>query len=75
MPAVEVWFLGGPIDGRLAPVEVDETGTLPQVVQLLQAGFYLGVADNPSQPIEHQYVHDEAETCPPVYRYAGPAQT
>jgi hypothetical protein len=27
MPAVEAWFLGGLVDGRLAPVEVDETRT------------------------------------------------
>lgn len=44
MPAVEAWFLGGRVDGRLAPVDVGEVGTLPQVVLLLQTGFYIGAA-------------------------------
>ncbi|MFI5489190.1 hypothetical protein [Micromonospora echinaurantiaca] len=71
MPAIEAWFLGGPADGRLAPVEVDAAGTLPQVVLLRQNGFYIGAADHPSHPIEHRYVRDDAQDRPPVYRYAG----
>lgn len=74
MSAVEAWFLGGPADGRLAPVEVSKAGTLPQVVLLLQVGFYFGAADHPSQPVEHRYVRDDAQDSPPVYRYAGPAE-
>ncbi|MEU7810426.1 hypothetical protein AB0B18_28560 [Micromonospora chalcea] len=73
MPAVEAWFLGGPADGRLAPVEVGEAGELPQVVLLLQTGFYVGAEDHPRPPVEHRYVRDRVQDSPPVYRYAGPA--
>ncbi|MBQ0896220.1 hypothetical protein KBX37_24520 [Micromonospora sp. U56] len=71
MPAVEAWFLGGPVDGRLAPVEVDETGAPPRTLLLTQSGYYIGAADQPNQPVEHQYVRDELEDLPPVYRYVG----
>ncbi|QGN49819.1 hypothetical protein GKC29_25335 [Micromonospora sp. WMMC415] len=71
MPAVEAWFLGGPADGRLAPIEVGEAGELPQVVLLLQTGFYIGAEDQPRPPVEHRYVRDPVEDSPPVYRYDG----
>ncbi|MCI4066152.1 hypothetical protein MRQ36_27830 [Micromonospora sp. R77] len=70
MPAVEVWFVGGPADGRLAPVDVRDAGKLPPVVLLLQTGFYFGAADHPEPSVEHQYVRDDTGDSP-VYRYAG----
>jgi hypothetical protein len=43
--AVEAWFLGGPIDGRLMAVETTVDGNLPEVVRLPQTGMYVGTAD------------------------------
>jgi len=75
MPAVEVWFLGGPADGRVAPIEVDQTTALPLTVQLLQAGFYHGTADHPDPNTEHWYSLVNHTDSPPVYRYITSTDT
>ena len=72
MPAQEAWFLGGPIDGRVAPVEVDHAGSLPPYLLLLQSGAYIGSDIQPTSPVEHHYVREGPETDPPIYLYIGP---
>lgn len=73
MAAVEAWFLGGPVDGRLMPVEVTTEGSPPVVVKLPQTGFYVGTGEVAAPSVEHVYVHvdrlDELE----VYQYRQPA--
>ena len=44
MAAGEAWFLGGPVDGRLMPVEVAADGSPSAVVKLSQTGVYVGAA-------------------------------
>ncbi|MDZ5447952.1 hypothetical protein U2F26_35585 [Micromonospora sp. 4G57] len=58
MAAVEVWFLGGPVDGRLMPVEVTADGSPPAMMMLLlpQVGLYVGARDTPAPATEHVYV-------------------
>ncbi|MFI7578688.1 hypothetical protein [Micromonospora sp. NPDC049497] len=56
MPAVEAWFLGGPVDGRLMPVEVTADGSPPAVMKLPQTGLYAGTRDTPAPTTEHIYV-------------------
>ncbi|WLS43287.1 hypothetical protein Q3V37_17875 [Micromonospora profundi] len=56
MAAVEAWFLGGPIDGRLMPVEVVADGSPPAVVKLPQTGFYVEPSKFPMPAVEHVYV-------------------
>ncbi|MGQ5262905.1 hypothetical protein ACTWLT_19415 [Micromonospora sp. ZYX-F-536] len=72
MPAVETWLLGGPADGRITPIEVDEDGRLPQAIHLLQAGAYLGARDHPSPPVQHRYLRCGGEDDPPTFRYDVP---
>ncbi|MET8354813.1 MULTISPECIES: hypothetical protein [unclassified Micromonospora] len=74
MPAVEAWLLGGPADGRITPIEVDEDGSLPQAILLLQAGAYLGAREHPSPPVQHRYLRcdGEGQGDPPTFRYDGP---
>ncbi|MCO1593805.1 hypothetical protein M8C17_01345 [Micromonospora sp. RHAY321] len=72
MPAVEAWLLGGPADGRLTPIEVDENGFLPQVIILPQTGAYIGARDHPSPPVQHRYVRCADEDDPPIFRYDRP---
>ncbi|MEV1320089.1 hypothetical protein AB0J14_28890 [Micromonospora arborensis] len=71
MPAVDVWLLGGPTDGRLTPIEVDEGGSLPQLIILLQAGAYLGARDQPSPPVQYRYRRCDSGDDPPTFRYDG----
>ncbi|MBQ0905603.1 hypothetical protein [Micromonospora sp. U21] len=71
MPAVDAWLIGGPADGRITPIEVDEHGCLPQAVLLLQAGAYLGARDHPSQPVQRRYLRCDGEDDPPTFRYDG----
>jgi hypothetical protein len=72
MPAVEAWFVAGPADGRLMPVEIDEAGAVPPSVVLPQSGAYVGVRDHPSPAVRHRYVRGEDVDDLPVFRYAGP---
>ncbi|MFG3604853.1 hypothetical protein [Micromonospora chersina] len=56
MAVVEAWFLGGPVDGRLMPVEVTADGSPPTLVKLPQNGFHVGAFDVPVAVVEHVYV-------------------
>ncbi|MEV7267792.1 hypothetical protein AB0N38_29945 [Micromonospora aurantiaca] len=73
MAAVEAWFLGGPVDGRLMPVEVSGDGNPPAVVKLPQTGFYVGTSDVPAPAVEHVYVLAERLDDVEVYQYRQPA--
>ncbi|WP_435204943.1 hypothetical protein [Micromonospora sp. bgisy143] len=72
MPAVDVWLLGGPADGRITPVEVNEDGSLPQAIILPQTGAYLGTRDQPSPPAHHRYLRCDGDDDPPTFQYDGP---
>ncbi|MCW3820435.1 hypothetical protein ONA91_38995 [Micromonospora sp. DR5-3] len=50
---------------------VDETGELPPILLLPQAGSYVGPRAEPGPTITHQYLLDDDENVPPIYRYAG----
>ncbi|MFR9780803.1 hypothetical protein ACL02O_32790 [Micromonospora sp. MS34] len=69
MAAVEAWFLGGPVDGRLMPVEVSADGNPPAVVKLPQTGFYVGPIDSPAPAVEHLYVLTDKLDDSEVYQY------
>lgn len=69
MAAVEAWFLGGPVDGRLMPVEVTVDGSPPAVLRLPEAGFYVGASHHPAPAVEHVYVLAERIDVTEVYRY------
>jgi hypothetical protein len=56
MPAAETWLLGGPVDGRLMPIEINDSGGLPDAAILPQTGVYLGTSDSPDQAVKHRYV-------------------
>ena len=71
MPAVEAWFVGGPIDGRIMPVETGADGSLPQAVDLPQTGVYVGATDQASTVIHYRYVRKGTDGGPPTFRYAG----
>lgn len=73
MAAVEAWFLGGPVDGRLMPVEVSADGTPPAVVKLPQTGFYVGAGDAAAPAAEHVYVLADRLDDVEVYQYRQPA--
>ncbi|MDZ5447080.1 hypothetical protein U2F26_30915 [Micromonospora sp. 4G57] len=64
--AVEAWFLGGPVDGRLMPVKTTGEGTPPEVVRMAQDGLYAGAA---VPPTEHVYVLAERVDDIQVYRH------
>ncbi|MCO1597090.1 hypothetical protein M8C17_18195 [Micromonospora sp. RHAY321] len=68
MPAIEAWLIGGPVDGRTTPIEVDEDGSLPQAILLLQAGAYLGGRDHPSPPIQRYFRCDDSWKPPNHHR-------
>lgn len=70
---VEAWFLGGPIDGRLMPVEVAADGSPPTVVTLPQTGFYVGAKDAPASVVEHVYVLAEVLDDVQTYQYRQPS--
>ncbi|MEV1329881.1 hypothetical protein AB0J20_09925 [Micromonospora costi] len=72
MPAVEAWFVGGPVDGRISPIEVDEAGFLPEEIVLPQLGVYVGASDRPSPLVRFRYVRDVDDGDPPIFRYVGP---
>ncbi|MFD4208259.1 hypothetical protein ACFWRG_19965 [Micromonospora tulbaghiae] len=72
MPALEAWFLGGPVDGRVAFVEIDDAGSLPPALVLLQSGAYIGSDIQPASTVEHHYVRENSEADPPIYLYVGP---
>lgn len=67
--AVEAWFLGGPVDGRLMPVEMAANGSPPAVVRLPQTDFYLGASDVPTPAVEHVYILADRIDDLEVYRY------
>lgn len=48
--------MGGPVDGRLMPVEVTADGSPPAVLKLPQTGYYLGASDAAAPAVEHVYV-------------------
>jgi hypothetical protein len=73
MAVVEAWLRGGPADGRLMPVELDGSGRPPEVVELLQTGFYLGSSDTPAPAMRHEYVLVDAASEPVLYRYRDSA--
>ncbi|MFI7283442.1 hypothetical protein ACIBOV_24585 [Micromonospora chersina] len=73
MAAVEAWFLGGPVDGRLMPVEVSADGSPPAAVKLPQTGFYLGTSNIPAPAAEHVYVLADRLDGVEVYQYQQPA--
>lgn len=73
MAAVEAWFLGGPVDGRLMPVEVTAEGSPPAVVRLPQTGFYVGASDVGATAVEHVYVLTDRLDDTEVYQYRQPA--
>ncbi|PWU61858.1 hypothetical protein DLE60_03410 [Micromonospora globispora] len=68
MTAVEAWFLGGPIDGRLMPVETTVEGDLPEVVRMPQGGLYVS-ASEVAASAEHVYVLGDRFDDIHVYRY------
>lgn len=72
MAAVEAWFLGGPVDGRLTAVEVTADGSPPTVVKLPQAGFYVGAQDVRVPAVEHVYVLADALDDTQIYQYRQP---
>ncbi|MFU8876331.1 hypothetical protein [Micromonospora sp. SL4-19] len=72
MAAVDAWFLGGPVDGRLMPVEVTADGGPPAVVELPQTGYYIGASDIAGPTVEHVYVLVERLDGTDVYQYQQP---
>ncbi|MBM0228802.1 MULTISPECIES: hypothetical protein [Micromonospora] len=73
MAAVEAWFLDGPVDGRLMPVEVTADGSPPAVVKLPQTGFYVGASHLAAPAVEHVYVLADRLDDTEVYQYRPPA--
>ncbi|MEU4477808.1 hypothetical protein AB0F68_07035 [Micromonospora sp. NPDC023966] len=73
MVAVEAWFRGGPVDGRLMPVEVAADGRPPAVVKLPQTGSYVGASDVATPAVEHVYILDDRIDDVEVYQYRQPA--
>ncbi|WP_433288452.1 hypothetical protein [Micromonospora sp. CA-244673] len=72
MVAVEAWFRGGPVDGRLMPVEVNADGNPPAVVKLPQAGSYVGASDVAAPAVEHVYVLVDRFDDVEVYQHQQP---
>ncbi|MEV5768635.1 hypothetical protein AB0L34_29275 [Micromonospora sp. NPDC052213] len=72
MAAVDARFLGGPVDGRLMPVEVAADGSPPAVVKLPQTGFYVGASDAAAPVVEHAYVLAGRVDDTDVYQYQQP---
>ncbi|GAA4734333.1 hypothetical protein [Phytohabitans rumicis] len=73
--AVEVWLLGGPVDGRIQLVELDTTGSLPVTVVLPQTGSYLGTVDGPAHRVDHVYRRTDDIDGLPVYQYESGRQS
>jgi hypothetical protein len=67
--AVDAWFLGGPVDGRMMAVETAVDGSLPKVVRLSQTGMYVETADAAAPFIEHVYVLADRLDGVEVYQY------
>ncbi|MET7970905.1 hypothetical protein [Micromonospora sp. NPDC005305] len=72
MVAVEAWFRGGPVDGRLMPVEVAADGSPPAVVKLPQTGSYVGASDVAAPAVEHVYDLVDRIDDVEVYQYRQP---
>ncbi|MEU9828565.1 hypothetical protein [Micromonospora chersina] len=73
MATVEAWFLGGPVDGRLMPVEVAADRSPPTVVKLPQVGVYVGAGDVTARAVHHVYVLGDRLDDVEVYQYRQPA--
>jgi hypothetical protein len=73
VPAVEAWFLGGPVDGKLLPVEVTADGSPPAVVKLPQTGVHVGASNLAAPAVEHIYVLADKLDDAEVYQYRRPA--
>lgn len=69
---LEAWLLGGPVDGRLMPVEVTADCSPPTAVKLPQTGFQVGAQDVPAPAVEHVYVLADALDDTHIYRYRQP---
>lgn len=67
--AHEAWLLGGPVDGRFMPIEVDPDGRLPESTRLPPAGLFVGVNDAPAPIVEHVYLRVHKPDLPLLYRY------
>jgi hypothetical protein len=71
MTALDAWFLGGPIDGRIMLVETSVDGRVPNAVRVPQSGLHLERGDAALPTLEHLYLLlDEAEE-PVTYRYCS----
>ena len=70
--AIEAWFLGGPVDGRLMPVEVAADGSSPAVVKLSQTDSYVGASDVAAPALEHVYALVDRFDDVEVYQYQQP---
>ncbi len=64
--------MGGPVDGRLMPVEVAADGSPPAVVELPQTGFYIGASDVAAPAVEHVYFLADRLDDTEVYQYQQP---
>ncbi|WBB93355.1 hypothetical protein [Verrucosispora sp. WMMC514] len=71
MAAVEAWFLGGPVDGRMMLVETTAAGILPAVVRMPQAGLYVGASECAMPVVAHLYAQSERWDDVQVYSYQG----
>ncbi|WP_431728059.1 hypothetical protein [Verrucosispora sp. TAA-831] len=71
MAVVEAWFIGGPVDGRIMPVETTAAGTLPAVVRMPQAGMYVGASESAAPVVEHLYAQSDRWDGVQVYSYQG----
>ena len=69
--AVEAWFLGGPVNGRMMLVETTAAGTLPTVVRTLQAGLYDGASEFAAPVVEHIYAQNDRWDDVQMYSYQG----
>lgn len=69
MPAVEVWFQDGPVDGRVMAVETMASEQLPESVRLPETGVYVGTSDIPAPPVEHLYVRANGPDGELIYQY------
>ncbi|MEG3635217.1 hypothetical protein [Micromonospora palythoicola] len=71
MAAVEAWFLGGPVDGRLMLVETTAAGILPAVVRMPHAGMYVGSSESAAPVVGHLYAQSDRWDDVQVYSYQG----
>ena len=69
MVAREVWLIGGPADGRMMLVEVDQPTGPPRLLRRDEAGVFIGADDQPSDRLVHVYRQDGEVDDVPAYRY------